>query len=367
MKKLLLASAIAALSVPAAQAAPTFYGKLFMTVDYVDEEADRAYYWHEQDGFKETGGKYDENGTQINSNGSRLGIKGSEPLSANTDVIYQLEYGVDVDADDHNSFRNRDTFLGIKNATFGEFRAGHNQSTTDYINNVIVNEGYWDNLGSTKLDGEQNAAALNMADSGRVSNSLVWKAPQIDGVPLQFAAMYANDDDIKGENDGGWGASLMFDQGTGYTVGIAYDDDVNIAGDLIRGTATVDLGAMNAGVPVTLGALYQQADYDWAGSKKEKGYIVSASMDLTNFTKPAMIYAQYNNTSNLGGVDNFDSDQIVVGGKYFYRKNVIAHAYIGQNKADNMVLEVTDDGQTYTGNFGDGKVFAVGAGLEYKF
>ncbi|WP_438012436.1 porin [Psychrobacter raelei] len=355
MKKLLLASAVAALSVSAANAAPTFYGKLFMTADYVDEEADREYV---DDVY--TGKKYKEDGTQINSNGSRLGIRGSEAVTANTDIVYQLEYGVDVDADDHKSFSNRDTYLGVKNKTFGEFRAGHNQSTTDYINNVVVNEGYWDNLGSTKLDGEQNVASLNMADSGRVSNSLVWMAPKLDGIPLEFAAMYANDDDIKGENDGGWGASVMFDQGTGFTAGLSYDDDVNIPGSLVRGTATVDLAKLSS-LPVTLGGLYQEADYD-DGDKKEKGYVVSASMGLTNFNKPATIYAQYNNTSNLGGINNFDSDQIVVGGKYYYQKNVIAHAYIGQNKADN--IQIINDSRN---NYGDGKVFAFGGGLEYKF
>ncbi|MGP4951434.1 porin, partial [Psychrobacter sp. T6-1] len=35
MKKLLLATAVAALSVSAAQAAPTVYGKIFITTDYV--------------------------------------------------------------------------------------------------------------------------------------------------------------------------------------------------------------------------------------------------------------------------------------------------------------------------------------------
>lgn len=342
MKKLLLASAVAALSVSAANAAPTFYGKIFMTADYVDEEL---------------GNVRDENGVQINSNGSRLGLKGSEPLSANTDVIYQLEYAVDVDNDDDETFKNRDTFLGLKNNTFGEFRVGHNQSTTDYINNVVVNEGYWDNLGTNKIKSEQKVSALNMADSGRVSNSVVWLAPKLDGVPLQFAAMYANDDDIS-KDESGWGASLMYDQGQGFTAGLAYDDDVNLDGSLIRGTATLDLATFNSGFPVTLGALYQEADYDY-GQKKEKGYVVSAQMGLTNFAKPATIYAQYNNTSNLDGVDGSDSDQIVVGGKYYYQKNMIAHAYIGQNDADNVTLNGV--------NYGDGKVFAVGGGLEYKF
>ena len=345
MKKLLLASAIAALSVSAANAAPTVYGKIFLTADYVDEEFDPSV---------ATDRDYNEDGVQINSQGSRIGFKGSEPMTANTDVIYQLEYGIDVDGDDDQTFKNRDTYLGINNKSFGEFRAGKNQSTTDYINNVIVNEGYWDNLGSTKLDEEQKVAALNMADSGRIANSIVWKAPKFEGVPVEFAAMYANDDDITGENQSGWGVSAMFDQGAGYTLGLAYEDDLNIKGSMIRGTGTLDLATFNSGFPVTLGALYQEADYDRDNSKKEKGYVVSAQMGLTNFAKPATIYAQYNNTSDLDGVNGWDSDQIVVGGKYYYQKNMIAHAYVGQNDAD-------------FGNNGDGKVFAVGGGLEYKF
>lgn len=354
MKKLLLATAIAALSVSAAQAAPTIYGKIMMTADYVDSETDFA----DPDLNDALG--YSENGTQINSNASRIGFKGSEAMTANTDVIYQLEYGIDVDADDNQTFRNRDTFLGLKNKTFGEFRAGNNQSTTDYVNNVVTaTNGFWDNLGSS-VDGIEltsaglDVPALNMADSRRVSNSIIWKAPQMAGVPLQFAAMYANDDDISGDNDSGWGVSAMFDQGTGFTAGLAYDDDVNIAGSIIRGTATVDLAKVaNAGLPLTLGALYQEADFDF-GDKKEKGYVLSADMGLTNFAKPASIYAQYNNTTNIAGIEDLDSSQIVVGGKYFYKPNMIVHAYAGQNDAE-------------LGNEVDSKIFAVGGGLEYLF
>ena len=42
LKKLLLATAIAALSVSAANAAPTVYGKAFLTLDYVSTDYDAA-------------------------------------------------------------------------------------------------------------------------------------------------------------------------------------------------------------------------------------------------------------------------------------------------------------------------------------
>ena len=335
MKKLLLATAIAALSVSAAQAAPTVYGKAFVTVDYEDIERNIG---------------EDEDSLQINSHASRIGFKGSEAMTANTDVIYQLEYGIDIDADDSRTFASRDTFLGLNNKNFGEFRFGRNQSSLDRINNVVTADGgYWDNLGS----------ADNMVDSGRIDNSMIWTAPKYQGLPLQVSAMYAADENDNGSD--GFGVAAMFDQGTGFTAGVAYDKDVNLGnnynltddgitgGDIIRGTATVDMSKF-ASVPVTLGALYQVADIDNT-DKKEKGFVVSAAMGLQNFAKPATVYAQYNNTSNLRGLDGIDTDQIVVGGKYFYQPNMIMHAYAGQNDNDRN----------------DKETLAIGGGLEYLF
>ena len=362
MKKLLLATAIAALSVSAANAAPTVYGKAFLSADYVNGEFDS----NVNDAFDR-----DEDTVEINSYSSRIGLKGSEAMTANTDVVYQLEYGVRVDGEDR-TFQSRDTYLGVVNKDFGEIRAGRNQSTLDYINNVIVNEGYWDNLGSNNLNSNQQLAGLNMSDSGRINNSIIWKAPQYNNLPLNLAVMYssdANEDNGANDSDDGYGAALTFDQGTGYTLGLAYDKDQNVNGEIIRGTATVDLGKYMS-YPVQLGALYQQADLDYS-SEDEKGLVLSASMDLNNFARPANVYVQYNNTESLDGNENSDSDQIVVGGKYFFKDNVIMHAYAGLNKADNVSTQaagIDDNGDdAMFDTIGDTEVFVLGTGLEYRF
>jgi predicted porin len=354
MKKLLLATAVAALSVSAANAAPTLYGKAFVTADYVNADFDSDF----------PGADRDEDTVEINSNSSRIGLKGSEALTANTDVIYQLEYGTRVDGDS-DGFTNRDTYLGVVNQQFGEVRAGKNQSTLDYVNNVVVNDGYWDNLGGNKLESNEELGALNMADSSRINSSIIWKAPKYNNLPLELAVMYSSDE-ANGNKDDGFGAALMFDQGTGFTAGVAYDNDQNINGDIIRATATADLSKYIA-YPVTLGALYQVADFDGpdadgdlTGDEDEKGLVLSAAMALSNFARPATIYTQYNKTDNLMGFNNADSDQIVVGGKYFYKDNIIAHAYAGMNQADNVTA--VDNGIV-----GDAEVFVVGGGLEYRF
>lgn len=338
MKKLLLATAVAALSVSAAQAAPSIYGKAFVTADYVNSDF----------------GDDDKNSLQINSNSSRLGFKGAEAMTANTDIVYQLEYGIAIDGEDR-TFKSRDTYLGLANKDYGQFRFGRNTSVLDYVNNVAVTEGFWDNLGSNTLSDGGIVEALNMLSDVRQNDSIVWIAPKYNGLPLELALQYAADESYVSDNDdrnSGYGASLMFDQGTGYTAGLAYTKDMDAgAGDVIRATGTVDLGKYVA-APVTLGALYQQADFDHS-SDKEKGLVISGEMGLTNFSRPASVYLQYNKTDNLNGVNDLDSDQIVLGGKYKYKNNMIAHAYVGQNSADYIN--------------GDADVFALGGGLEYLF
>ena len=349
MKKLLLASAIAALSVSAANAAPTVYGKAFLTADYVNAEIDREAPLSDMD----------EDTVQINSTGSKLGLKGSEAVTANTDVTYQLEYGLRVDGEDR-TLKSRDTYLGLKNNSFGEVRVGRNFSVIDYVNNIYRTEGFFDNIGSNTLSADvsntNNTAddlitTLTLSDGTRINNSVVWIAPQVNDIPVELALMYGADESFE-SSDNGFGASLMFDAGTGITAGIAYDKDMSQLGDLTRGTASVDLAKFGS-VPLTLGALYQVADFDGA-DKKEKGMIVSAEWALSNFAHPAVAYIQYDKTDNLGGINNFDSDQVVVGGKYSYRNNIIAHAYAGVNSADY------EDGS-------DAEVIAVGGGLEYLF
>ncbi|WP_201535582.1 porin [Psychrobacter ciconiae] len=361
MKKLLLASAVAALTATAAQAAPTLYGKAFVTADYVNAEFDGV----------ETGTTTrfndDSDSVQINSHASRIGFKGSEAMTANTDVIYQLEYGIDVDGGGDKTFKNRDTYLGLANKDFGQFRFGRNTSVLDYVNNVTVTEGFWDNLGTNKLEADKNLEALNMVSDVRQDNSIVWIAPKYNNMPVELALQYSADESFVNDNDdrnNGYGASLMLDQGTGLTAGLAYTKDMDITGDIIRGTVTADLKNY-VSYPVTLGALYQQADFDGQDAK-EKGLVVSGEMGLSNFAKPASVYLQYNRTNNLAGFKDVDSDQIVLGGKYMFKKNMIAHAYAGANSADGVVYG-RNDGEKIVGYTGDADVFAIGGGLEYMF
>ena len=391
MNKLLLTSLIAALAVSSAQAKPQIYGKVFLTGDYINSQADVNTFLR-SDERVEALNNYDENTVEINSHSSRLGIKGSEAITANTDVVYHLEYGFNIDGD-KDGFKNRDTYLGVVNKRFGEFRLGRNSSVLGYVNNVTLTEGYWDNLGDSKLKSENEIRALNMLDDSRQNSSIVWIAPKYKDLPVELALQYATDEKFQ-DSSNGFGASLMFDQGTGFTAGVAYSkdmdarDDINLlnptdntkknkvdyGGDVIRATATADLKKYIS-YPVTLGAMYQQADYDFVGSDKEKGLVISGEMALENFSKPTSVYLQYNKTDNLNGFSNSNSDQIVLGGSYKFDKNIKAHAYIGKNSADYVAVgkvnKINKNGKEKFDRYdiieSDINVFAFGAGLEYKF
>ncbi|WP_019520213.1 porin [Faucicola boevrei] len=323
MKKLLLATAVAALSV-SAQAAPQVYGKAFLTLDYVEDAR-----------------------TQLNSNSSRIGIKGSENLTANTDLVYQLEYGVDVDAGDNwvdsgnnthekrktDQFYSRDTYLGLSNKQYGTLVAGRLTTIDDQVNYVTVAEGLYDNsFGGASWDGP------------RANNAMAYFSPDYNGV--QFLGMYALDEDNKTDSveRDAFGVGVKYEPaGQAYRGGATYIQ----AGDFK--TARVS-GQYDVNQAVTVGGLYQNTDTGAVNAKKEN--IVALSGQYKTGT-PWLAYGEAHLIQNMGGVDGVDSTQFVVGGKYNFNQATTGHVYVGHQNVDSNGTE--KDG------------FGVGAGLEYNF
>ena len=320
MKKLLLATAVAALSVSAAHAAPTVYGKALVTVDYSDFD--------------------DESTTKLNSTGSRIGFKGAEALTANTDLVYQLEYGVEIDSDNggtvkgksQNQFHSRDTYLGLSNKQYGTLVAGRLSAIDDNINYVSQTVGQYDGFNAASWDGD------------RVNNAMAYFSPAYNG--LQFMGMYAVEED---------NASDLATDAEAFGVGVKYEP----ANQPFRAGATYiksgDFnttrlsGAYDLNNQIGLGALYQISDLDT--SDKENLAAVSATYKTAT---PWTAYAQAEMTSNVGGVDGDDAQRLVLGGKYAFKANATGHVYAGYS---NLEQEDQDDR--------DG--FGIGTGIEYKF
>lgn len=324
MKKLLLASAVAALSI-SAQAAPTVYGKAFVTLD-VDtvDTTDKA-----------TGVKTSTDGrAQLNSTGSRIGLKGSESVTANTDVVYQLEYRVDVDADKGNNFSSRDTYIGVANKQFGTVIAGRLTAIDDYNNYANV-------LSGAVVGGDNVLASFN---GPRANNAIAYISPNYNG--LHFKGMYVLDENNATDtlDRDAFGVSAHFEpQGANYRGGVSYIQ----AGDTNK-IARVS-GAVDIMPAVTVGALYQNHNFG-KNAEKENAIAVSGSFKTAT---PWTAYAQLDLVDNKGGVKDAESQRVAVGGTYAFNKAVTGHVYGAVLKDETAATEQKGAG--------------IGGGIEYKF
>ncbi len=365
MKKLLLATAVATLSITAAQAAPTVYGKAFLTADYVaggDNDTtvtDDTYVAgkrtaHNVDKFSTDGAST----TSLNSTGSRIGLKGAEALTANTDLVYQLEYGVEVDSDNNaaeegrsqNQFYARDTYVGVANKHYGTFVAGRLTTIDDNIN-------YANQASGGVLGGDDVLATFT---APRANNAFAYFSPDYNG--MQFMAMYGidSDQDVGGLADHDqYGVGVKYEPaGQAYRAGLTYIT----AGDALKAMRVS--GDYKVNPAVTVGALYQNTDFDT--NDNENAFTLSGAYKTAT---PWTVYAQGDVVSNVLGSNNADRQRFILGGKYAFNPATTGHIYGAY--LNNDVTVTTDTRLNGTGtvnkvkNEFDG--LGIGAGIEYKF
>lgn len=155
MKRNLLALAVgAAILLPlTAQAAPTVYGRLNLSVDYVD---------------------VDSKGTEpvwtLNSNASRIGVKGNEKLSDDFTAVYKAEWQVNGDMAAAGDLSGRERYIGLKHSSLGTLRLGAidsplktSEDMVDVFNDSILD---MQNLvtGQTRLNNSINYVSPKILD-----------------------------------------------------------------------------------------------------------------------------------------------------------------------------------------------------------
>jgi len=332
MKKLLLASAVAALSVSAAHAAPTVYGKAFLTVDASNTKGNTY-----KSGIVQT--KEDINTSGLNSNSSRIGLRGSEALTADIDVVYKLEYRINIDSA-AGQFTSRDTYLGLAHKEYGTLLAGRLTTIDDNVDFASV------------------LKANNVGDIGptfsapRANNAFAYVSPERNGA--QFLAMYAFDSDTDE------GSLANKDQ---YGIGATYS-----TGPINAGASYITYGKNNhlrlsgnyaVSPTLTAGALYQISKFDEVNSKKENTLIVSGEMKTAT---PWTAYGQVALIKNVEG-KNDKSMGIGVGGKYAFNEATTGHLYAGYVNSERKNVTINNNLYDSSKNTG----FGIGAGLEYKF
>ena len=364
MNKLLLAAVVATMGMSAAQAAPTLYGKVNVSVDSYDD------------------GKDDK--TEVNSNASRIGVKGEEKLTDQLAAIYQAEWEIDVDGGD-DVFKKRNIFAGLKWANLGTLKAGimdtpfkdaaggYRDVFNDYahadIKEMMYGEERVENVIGIETDpklmgGVVFALQAQQGESTTETTKYTDGARDSIGDGISTSLSYANKDlGFEGVIAGNFKSVGDF-----AAVGIS-----NAPADAIRVGGSFDLGKIGA-TGLYLGAMWQTAeisDYTnleafsvtpaYAGDYnkvEENAWLISATYKLAN--TPWTFKAQYQQADTdyavLGGASGDSSvDQWGIGADYKLNSQTKLFANAIQREWDNSPKKGNADESVY------------GLGMEIKF
>lgn len=354
MKKLLLAAAVTTLSLSAAQAAPTLYGKVNVSVDSYDD------------------GKNDK--VEVNSNASRIGVKGEEKLTDKLAAVYQAEWEIDVDGGD-DVFKKRNIFAGLKWANLGTLKAGimdtpfkdaatgYRDVFNDYahadIKEMMYGEERIENVIGIETD-PKLMKGLVFAIQAQQGESTDDSVPYTDGARdsvgdgISTSLAYANKDlGFEGVIAGNFKSIGDF-----AAVGIS-----NAPADAIRIGGSFDLGKIGAN-GLSLGAMWQTAEIsDYLGNEsyrnvEEDAWLISATYKLAN--TPWTFKAQYQQadtdwTKAAGTTGDSSVDQWGIGADYKLNNQTKLFANAVQREWDNSPKKGNADENVY------------GLGMEIKF
>lgn len=331
-KKLLALAMGAVVAMPvSAVAAPTLYGKMNVTLDQIEIDTGTPATSTDQ--------------WELNSNASRLGVKGDVEISEDLKGIYQAEYQIDVD-DGATPFSQRNIYAGLKGG-WGTFMAGkfdtplkNAQGSVDQFNDL---RGDISNI---------------MPGETRADNILQYSSPKLgEMATINVALMPAEGADVDGDgkNDDGLAdaisASVVLQSG-GLYAALAVDRNMSGAKS-VDGFSEADIMRLVAGYKTDafeVGALFQTAEDLVAGSKAEDtAMLVSAAFTAGEWK----FKAQFG--TGEGDASSKEKTLMAVGADYKLGKNSMLFGYYSAVETDNPAPAV------------DGEVTTLALGMEHKF
>ena len=279
-------------------------------------------------------GSYDE--WTLNSNASRLGLKGKTEISDGLEIVYQAEYEICIDSGDckGQTFKQRNTFVGIKGG-FGMVLVGKHDSPTKLA------------AGKVDLFNDLEGDIKNAFEGeNRLSNIIAYTSPTMNGFTTTLAMIPGEGADVDQDGQDDTGLSDGLSYSVNYTkdsiyLAIAGDQDVDKQ-DLLRFVAQYQIDALK------LGVMYQQNE-DNLGTKDESGYFVSAAYKLDN---NITLKAQYGAIED--DVDSDEEQTLSLGADYKLAKNTKVFAFYTNNT--DSAIDSNDD-----------EFSALGVGMEHKF
>ncbi len=384
MNKNILAIAIAAaVAAPSAFAAATVYGNAHMSVNSVSGVNASTTTTGAVNGAS-TGI------TNVTSNSSFLGVKGSEDLGAGMKAVYQMEFGVNLDGETGGLASSRNTFVGLGGG-FGTVLVGRHDSPIKMVGRKY--DVFGDQVGNNRVilgnysngtAGTTNTVTTSHLVDGRHNNVIAYATPTFGGfnaliayVPGADATSNGNENfDSAANKINAWSANAMykagnFDAGLGYITASNVLDKSAPAGGDTAFTAT-RLGAGYTFGAARINGIYQTNDYVSGTSVKAlSSYGIGGTYKVT---AAGTVKAQYMITDNTR--NNKDgANSITVGYDHAMSKNTTVYAVYAAVDNNNgtgndgrfsvMQNNSGTNDTTYAVAGKDNSAFAVG--VQHKF
>ncbi|HCT42019.1 MAG TPA: hypothetical protein DF427_12895 [Moraxellaceae bacterium] len=296
-RKLLALAVTAALAAPlAAQAAPTVYGQLNMSVDLVD--------WDD--------GTDDGQDFEVNSNSSRLGVKGEEALTNGYSAVYKIEFGVEGDV--ASGVSGRDRYLGLK-GNWGTVKLGA------YDSPLKTSQGMVDQFNDMTYTDMGNF----VTGENRLNNVIGYESPKIADVLNVNVAVQSGEDTAVGEDDDGISVSVVFDS-NGLYLAAAMDNDIvdGLTSDAVQGLYDV----LNSVTPPLPGFPFIYPG-DESFARDSVRLTAGYTMDALQFG--AMIQTSEFASDTNSIISDMDEESILLSAAYTMGKNVLKGQYVMAN------------------------------------
>lgn len=305
MKKIFLPFVIAALPFYA-QAEATIYGKANVSLQQADEA--------------------DESTTELVSNASRIGLKGSEQINDGLKAIYQFEYQTEVDdgasGSNNQTFGQRNIYVGLQ-GSFGSLIGGKfdtpvktAQEKIDLFNDLEGDIGFL------------------VAGETRANNIVQYTTPLLANA---FAVKVAHVSAEDSEEDDGASVSLTYTT-SAFFLALAAEQDVTAQGlDILRAAARYTISNWQ------LGLLVEESENDELDTKNN-AWLASVQFSATD---NLAFKAQYGDAGRElltnAVLTDVDAKQMSLGVDYSLSKNTTLFGYYTQEKSDVESVNSLDD------------------------
>lgn len=211
--------------------------------------------------------------SEVKSNASRIGFKGTHELSKGLEVVYKAEFEVDIDGDG-DTFKKRNQYIGLKGA-FGEVLLGNNDSMLKQ------------SQGKADVFSDYNGDIKYLwAGENRLSDTVTYKSPKFNG--FQLGATYKAEDEVDGKD--AFSVAAMYGdkklKKSSFYAAVAMDSEVKgkskdgaVSGyfDTVRATVQGKLAG------VSLGLMIQNQEEVETGAEMD-GMLISAKYSLGDAT-----------------------------------------------------------------------------------